>query len=247
MTMALALVGATSCSRDSVQNTLAPGTENARLAATASAIQSITLPFDANNFKNGVENIYFPLAPGTKWAYRQETPEGVETNPVEVTRDSKTILGVKVTVVHDQVYLGGSLKENTFDWYAADKNGNVWYFGEDTKTIENGAVVSTEGSWEAGRNGAKAGIVMLAHPEVGDVYQQENSPGIVADMARVKALNETVVTPYGTLTDCLKTQEFTSIEPGSRAFKFYGRGIGIVMEDENKNGGPVVLTSFSMP
>jgi hypothetical protein len=247
MTMALALVGATSCSRDSVQNTLAPGTENARLAATASAIQSITLPFNADNFKNGVANIYFPLAPGTKWAYRQETPEGVETNPVEVTRDSKTILGVKVTVVHDQVYLGGSLKENTFDWYAADKNGNVWYFGEDTKTIENGAVVSTEGSWEAGKNGAKAGIVMLAHPEVGDVYQQENSPGIVADMARVKALNETVVTPYGTLTDCLKTQEFTSIEPGSRAFKFYGRGIGIVMEDENKNGGPVVLTSFSTP
>jgi len=247
LTMALALLGATSCSRDSVQNTLAPGTGAAPLAASASAVRTITIPFDANNFKNGVENIYFPLAPGTKWAYRQETPEGVETNPVEVTQDNKTILGVKVTVVHDQVFLNGSLKEDTFDWYASDKDGNVWYFGEDTKTIENGVVVSTQGSWEAGTNGAQAGIIMLANPNVGDVYQQENSPGIVADMGRVKALNETVVTPYGTLTGCLKTQEWTALEPGSRAFKFYGRGIGIVMEDENKNGGPVVLTTFSTP
>src|SRR5258705_13011738 len=119
LTMALTLLGATSCSRDSVQNTLAPGTGAAQLAASASAVRTITIPFDANNFKNGVENIYFPLPPGTKWAYRQETPEGVETDTVEVTRDNKTILGVKVAVVRDQVYLNGSLKEDTFDWYAS--------------------------------------------------------------------------------------------------------------------------------
>ncbi len=247
LTLALGLLGATSCSRDSTLNALAPGTQNASLAADASAVRTITIPFDANDFKNGVANVYFPLATGTKWTYRQETPEGVETNSVEVTQDSKTILGVNVAVVHDAVFLNGSLKEDTFDWYASDKDGNVWYFGEDTKTIQNGVVVSTQGSWEAGKNGAQAGLIMLAHPAVGDVYQQENSPGIVEDMARVKALNETVVTPYGTLTGCVKTQEWTPLETGSRAFKFYGRGIGIVMEDENKNGGPVVLTAFSAP
>jgi hypothetical protein len=245
--LTLALVSAASCSRDSVPNTLAPGIEAGRFAADISAASTITIPFDANNFKSGAPNVYFPLAPGTTWNYRQETPDGVETNPVEVTRDSKSILGVKVTVVHDQVFLNGSLSEDTFDWYASDKDGNVWYFGEDTKTIDHGVVVTTEGSWEAGKNGAQPGIVMLAHPQVGDVYQQENSPGIVADMARVKALNETVVVPYGTLTGCLKTQEWTPLETGSRAFKYYGPGIGIVMEDENKAGGPVVLTSFSKP
>jgi hypothetical protein len=148
--------------------------------------------------------------------------------------------------VHDQIFLNGTLAEDTFDWYAPDNQGNVWYFGEDTKSFEGGTV-STEGSWEAGQNGALPGIIMLAHPKVGDTYQQENSPGVVADMARVKDLSTTVTVPYGTFTGCIKTQEWTPLETGSRAFKYYAPGIGIVVEEENKAGGPVELTGFSTP
>jgi hypothetical protein len=107
-------------------------------------------PFDATDFVAGIDNPYFPLLPGTVFHYRSETPDGIETNNVAVTRDSKQILGVNVTVVHDQVFLDGELAEDTFDWYAQDTEGNVWYFGEDSKEIEDGQVVSTEGSWEAG-------------------------------------------------------------------------------------------------
>ena len=241
----VAVLGLWSCSKEGALNTLAPRSAQS-LATASSTTQTITIPFDSNNFSTHRPNSFFPLVPGTTYDYRQETPDGVETNHVAITQDTKMIVGVTTTVIRDQVYLEGVLKEDTFDWYASDKDGNVWYFGEDTKTFANGQVVSTLGSWEAGKANAQAGIIMLAHPVIGDVYQQENSP-VVADMARVKALNETAVVPYGTLTGCLKTQEWTPIEPGSRAFKLYAPGIGTVMEDENKAGGPVLLTGFSTP
>jgi hypothetical protein len=240
-----ALVGVASCSRDGARNPLGPASLSAPSAASGlNATRTITIPFNSSNFTAGAPNVYFPLVPGTRYAYRQETPEGVETDTVDVTGDTKTILGVATTVVHDRVYLEGALQEDTFDWYASDNDGNVWYFGEDTKEIPTG---STTGSWEAGQAGAQPGIIMLAHPMVGDTYQQENSPGVVADMARVKGLDETAVTPFATYTGCLKTQEWTPIEPGSRAFKFYAPNVGTVVEDENKSAGPVLLTLFVTP
>jgi len=234
------------CGNSPVRNTLAPtGSPSAVVPATAASQADVVIPFDPANFPGTVQNPYFPLVPGTIYTYRQETPEGVEINTVEVTRHTKTILGVQTTIVHDQVLLNGALSEDTFDWEALDKNGNVWYFGEDTRTL--GPPVSTTGSWEAGVNGAQPGVIMLAHPSIGDTYLQENAPGVVADQARVKSLNETITVPYGTFTNCLKTQEWTPIEPGSRAFKYYARGIGTIEEDENHNGGPVVLTDFHTP
>lgn len=190
----------------------------------------ITLPFDASNFTNPAANPYFPITPGTEWSYVEHTDEGIETNTVEVTHQTKTILGVSVHVVHDRVYLNGSLKEDTFDWYAGDNDGNVWYFGEDTKEIENGGVISTEGSWEAGKAGAQAGIIMLADPKVGDTYYQENAPGVVADQGKVQSLKETAVVPYGTFYPCLQTSEWTHLEPGNRSAKYYAAGIGVVLE-----------------
>ena len=240
-----ALLGLASCSNQGARNALAPNTQDAlSLTGDPLATRTISIPFDASNFTEGVQNNYFPLLPGAIYSYRQDTPDGVETDTVEVTHSTKVIAGVTTFVVHDRVYLEGALKEDTFDWYAPDKDGNVWYFGEDTRDIATG---STAGSWEAGKAGAQAGIIMLAHPMVGDTYQQENSPGVVADMARVKGLNETAVVPYGTLTGCIKTQEWTPLEPGSRAFKLYAPGIGTVMEDENHSGGPVVLTGVTGP
>jgi len=219
------------------------------LAAGGAAVNAnetrIAPPFSASNFTAGVANPYFPLTPGLFLIYRQDTPDGVEIDTVEVTHDTKGILGVTTTVVHDRVYLNGALSEDTFDWYAADNDGNVWYFGEDTRTV--GPPVSTTGSWEAGQAGALPGLIMLAHPMVGDVYQQENAPGVVADEARVKGLDETITVPYGTFTGCIKTQEWTPIEPGSRAFKYYASGVGTVLEAENKKGGPVELTAVIRP
>jgi len=240
--LTVAVLALASCSNQGTHNALAP-TSAQSLAGDPSATQTITIPFEAGDFAIHTPNNLFPLIPHTLYVYSQETPEGVEIDSVTVTPDTKAIVGVTTTVVRDKVYLNGSLKEDTFDWYASDKDGNVWYFGEDTKDVSG----STQGSWEAGKNNAQPGIIMLADPHVGDVYQQENSPGIVADMARVKDLDDTAVTPYRTFTGCLKTQEWTPLESGSRAFKHYAPGVGNVREDENKAGGPVVLTSFTTP
>ena len=152
----------------------------------ASLSSSATAPhFDPKNFVRGVDNRFFPLPPGTRFIYvGQEDGEPVR-NLSDVTRREKTILGVKVTVVLDRVYQSGELKEKTLDWYAQDKKGNVWYLGEDSKEYENGVVVSTAGSWEAGKNGARGGIIMPAHPHVGQLTQQEFAAGVAEDMARV--------------------------------------------------------------
>ena len=203
----------------------------------------VEVPFDPANFVARVDNPFFPLTRGTVLSYS----DGTETDQLEVTRDTKNILGVAVTVVHDRVYVAGSLTEDTLDWYAQDGAGNVWYFGEDTKELDHGVVTSTEGSWEAGVNGAKAGIIMLAHPALGDTYYQENAPGVVADQGRVKGLNETATVPYGTFTGCVKTQEWTPLEPGNRAFKFYASGFGTVLEVPNRGEGPVELVAVTRP
>jgi len=224
---------------------LAPQAQTARAGTADPNATPIAIPFDRLNFVNGVQNAYFPLIPGAVYSYRQETRDGVETNEIEVTSETKVILGVTTFVVHDRVFLEGALKEDTFDWYAPDKDGNVWYFGEDTREL--GPPVSTTGSWEAGKNGAQAGIIMLAHPMIGDTYYQENAPGVVADQARVKGLNETAATPFRTFVGCVKTQEWTPIEPGTRAFKFYAANVGPVLEVPNQGGGPVELTAFSKP
>jgi hypothetical protein len=139
-----------------------------------------TPPFDANNFASGVTNPFLPWTPGTINFYRGQSEGEIQTDSVEVTNDSKTILGVAVTVVHDRVYTAGELTEDTFDWYAQDKDGNVWYLGEDTKELENGQVVSTEGSWEAGVGGAQPGIIMWGDPaaHIGEEYRQEFSRGV---------------------------------------------------------------------
>lgn len=241
----LALIG---CSNEGARTGQAPLGPNAQSAQAVTADPNATrieIPFVAANFVAGVQNPYFPLVPGTVLTYRQETQDGVETDTVTVTHDTKTILGVTTFVVHDAVYLNGALAEDTFDWYAPDKDGNVWYFGEDTREL--GPPVSTVGSWEAGKDGAQAGIIMLAHPQVGDTYYQENAPSVVADQARVKGLNETATVPYGTFTGCIKTQEWTPLEPGNRAFKFYASGFGTVLEEPNQGGGPVELISVIRP
>jgi len=218
--------------------TLGAGCGPERVAAPEfSKSQLPAFPSDPSGFVSGIDNPYLAFVPGRVFRYRSETAEGVETNVVEVTNQTKRILGIAATVVHDQGYLDGALVEDTFDWYAQDTQGNVWYLGEDSKQIQNGVVVGTEGSWEAGVNGASAGLIMLAHPTVGTQYQQEFAAGVAEDMAKVLSLSATAEVVFGAFTGCLKTEEWTPLEPGSREAKFYAPGVGLVLELQPKGGG----------
>jgi hypothetical protein len=195
-------------------------------------------PFDPSGFVATITNPYLPQTPGTVYHLRSETPEGTEINIITITHDTKQILGVTVRVVHDQVFLNGELTEDTFDWEAQDAQGNVWYFGEDSKELENGQVVSTEGSWEAGKNGAHPGIIMLANPQPGRRYVQEDAPDVAEDRAMVLGLKASVDVPYGHFDNCLHTQEWTLLEHGDREHKFYCPGVGLV-EEVHPAGGHI--------
>ncbi len=205
-------------------------------AADTGTIQT-PLEIDPDNFVGQVDNPYFPLEPGTTFIYRGET-EGVPTrNETYVTYDTKVILGVTCTVVHDQAFEEGVLVEDTFDWYAQDVDGKVWYFGEDTKELdENGNVISREGSWEAGVNGAEPGIIMLADPKKGDRYQQEFAPDVAEDMAQVLGFEESLCVRYGCFEDVLVTKEWTPLERGVVENKYYAKGVGFIFGIMVKGG-----------
>jgi len=201
------------------------------------------------SWAGSVTNAYFPLPPGTVWQYRSQTPEGLETTRVEVLHDTKTLQGVQATIVHDQVSLDGSLVEDTFDWFAQDGEGNVWYLGEDSKEIENGQVVSTEGSWEWGVDGGLPGVVMWADPGVhlDAEYRQEYSKGVAEDLARVVSLNESVEVPFGSFSGCLKNQERNALESGSAEVKYYCPDVGTVLETDESGGQRDELTAVTPP
>ncbi len=191
---------------------------------------NVIIPFDAANFTGGpVDNPFHPLTPGTMWVYEGTTADGLERVEVEVTANTKTILGVVCVEVHDREFLDGELIEDTLDWFAQDADGNVWYFGEDSKTIENGVVVGTEGSWEAGVAGALPGIIMLAAPAVGQVYMQENAPGIAEDLGHVAAVGVSETTPLGTYNGCVQTEDYNPLDPEIED-KFYAPGVGLILE-----------------
>ena len=198
----------------------------------------------AGVFVSGISNPYLNFAPGRTFHSEGDSPDGHETIVTQVTNDTKLIMGVTTTVVHDQGYVNGVLAEDTFDWYAQDSAGNVWYFGEDSKEIVDGQVVSTEGSWEAGVNGAEPGIAMLADPEKGDRYRQEFAEGVAEDAAKVVSLKESVTVPYGSFTGCLETLETTALEPGVHEYKFYASGTGQLLE-LGKHGERIELVSIT--
>lgn len=197
------------------------------------------------NFDGGRSNSFFPLTIGTIRTYEGLTVEGLETIVVTVTPDTRTILGIQCAVVRDIAYLDGEVIEDTLDYYATDDSGNVWYFGENTVEYENGLAVSTHGAWIAGEDGAKPGIVMKANPQVGAVYRQEFAPSEAEDAAEVIARNRRVATPAGTFTGCVKTEDFTPIEPDALEYRFYAPGIGVVREVNAETGEIVNLVEVS--
>lgn len=188
---------------------------------------------DPADFVTGVDNPFFPLVPGTIYHYVAHTDAGEETGRTEVLSDTKTILGIAATIVHDQVFVDGELSEDTFDWYAQNKAGDVWYMGEDTRELENGQVVSTEGSWEAGVDGAKPGIIAWGDPaaHVGEEYRQEFSAGVAEDFGKVVAVDQSVTVPYGSFTGCIRTEDRSALEPDVLENKVYCPQIGITLEE----------------
>ena len=188
------------------------------------------------DFVAGIDNPFMPLVPGTTFVYRAETPDGTEINNVFVTHDTKQILGVTCTVVHDTVMLDGVLTEDTFDWFAQNKSGSVWYFGEDSKELSGGVVVSTEGSWEAGVDGALPGIVMQAIPRKGAAYRQEFAADVAEDMAKVLRLNGSASVPYGDFDDLMITKEWSPLERGAIEQKYYAEGLGLILTRSLKGG-----------
>jgi hypothetical protein len=190
----------------------------------------------ASEFGGVIDNPYLPLIPGTTLKYKGKLDGEPGTDVFTVTNQTKPILGVATTVIHDQVFIKGKLAEDTFDWYAQDSAGNVWYFGEDTKELENGQVVSTEGSWEAGVNKAKAGIFMPAVPQVGQVFKQEDAKNVAEDCSRIVDLNASVRTPFISSDSALKTEEFSLLEPGVLDNKFYVPNVGLVREQTVEGG-----------
>jgi hypothetical protein len=195
---------------------------------------------DPADFVAKVDNPYFPLEPGTVLVYEGQSDGEREVVTIRVTGRTKEILGVTCVVVRDTVEVAGEIHEDTFDWYAQDVDGNVWYMGEDTKEFEDGEVVSTEGAWEAGVDGALPGVIMPADPQVGLAYTQEHYAGEAEDKGKILALGESVTVPEGSFEDVVVTEDWTPLEPKILERKYYAPGIGVVFEEIVKGGEGVL-------
>ncbi|MDA1190690.1 MAG: hypothetical protein O3A46_03285 [Candidatus Poribacteria bacterium] len=201
---------------------------------------------DPANFTEPVQNPYWPLRVGDHYVYEGVSDGEPERIVVTVTAETRVVMGVTCVVVQDDVYEDGELVETTQDWFATDNDGNVWYFGEDTKEVEDGVVVSTHGAWEAGVDGALPGIVMWANPMVGDAYRQEYYEGEAEDMAEVLSLTASETTPLGSYTDMVKTKEWTPLDPEPIEEKYYAKDIGFVLEVKVRGGvARIALVEFT--
>jgi hypothetical protein len=258
---AMLVLAACSTSTPSASSLATPSASTPTASASAAASASAT-PFpaaydegapyaptlDPATFVATVDNPYFPLVPGTRWTMKSHGAEGGETTITLVTHRTKTIMGIPCTVVRDEVDKNGELKELTFDWYAQDAEGNVWYMGEQTAEYQNGKVSTRAGSWEAGVDGAEPGIIMPADPIVGLTYRQEYLAGEAEDLAKVVDTSSHADTPFRAFDDVWVTEDWTPLEPKVVERKFYARGVGLVMEQLVKGGsGTNQLTDYTSP
>jgi hypothetical protein len=199
------------------------------------------------DFVDAIDNPYLPFTPGARWTYEATSDGESEVTEVVVLDERREVMGVQATVVRDTVSVDGEVVEDTYDWYAQDREGNVWYLGEDTKEYEDGEVVSTEGAWEAGVDGALPGIVMQARPEVGQAYRQELYAGEAEDMAEVVETGAAKSIALGDYDDVVVIEEWNPLEPDVVEHKYYAPGIGPIAEEKVAGGDEVVeLTEHSV-
>jgi len=191
---------------------------------------------DPANFVATIDNPYFPLQPGTTFIYGGQMPGGFERDEFAVTHNTRVIQGVTCVEVHDSVFTGGVLTEDTLDWFAQDRDGNVWYFGENTHELEDGLISTIAGTFMGGVNNDKPGIIMKAHPAVGDFCRQEFSLNNAEDYAQTLSLDEVVTVRAGTFDHCLKSEETTPLEPDLLEDKFYAPGVGNILTVDVNTG-----------
>jgi hypothetical protein len=235
------------------------GTSNSspEAAPAQAAASNLGLPqgsepvkLDPAEFSTEITNPYWPMKPGSRWVYSEgDAVGGKQRVVIEVTDQTKTIAnGVEARVVRDTVTENGQPIEVTDDWYAQDSDGNIWYLGEDTAEYENGKVVSRAGSFEAGVDGAQAGIAMPADPEPGLSYRQEYYKGEAEDKGAVITVGEEhVQVPFGYYAkDVLMTRDLVPTEPKVQELKFYAPGVGPLLSlHTDGNLGHAELVSYT--
>jgi hypothetical protein len=202
---------------------------------------------DPADFSTTIDNPYWPMSPGSKWVYKETGPDGVLDVEVTVTDQTKTMAnGVEARVVHDAVTKGGKPFELTDDYYAQDADGNIWYLGESTAEYEDGKVSSRAGSFEAGADGAEAGIALPANPEAGMQYRQEFLKGEAEDSARVLGFATRVAVPFGEFESVLQTEDLNPLDkPVQVENKFYAKGVGPLLTLSATEAGREELISYT--
>jgi hypothetical protein len=192
------------------------------------------------DFVDRIDNQYLPWIPGSTWVYEGREGDEVERIEVEVLSETRLVNGVTATIVRDRVYVDGELIEDTFDWYAQDTDGNVWYLGEDSKEYEDGEVTSTAGSWEWGVDNALPGVIMWAAPQVGQAYRQEFYRDEAEDVAEVARRDVSVTVPFGTFDGVIVIKEWNPMEPDVVEEKYVAPGVGVVKEQKIEGGDETV-------
>ena len=204
---------------------------------------------DPARFTTVIDNPYWPMPAGARWVYRETSEDGGEQRvEVTVTDETRRVMGIEARVVHDVVTEDGAVVEDTYDWYAQDADGNVWYFGEDTKEYEAGKVVTTAGSWEAGVDGAQPGVIVPASPEPGLTYRQEYYAGEAEDAATVLSVDERAQVPAGSFEGLLLTKDYTPLDPEILEYKLYAPGVGpVLVLAISGRGGREELVEYELP
>lgn len=212
--------------------------------SSSAAIPHIDL--DPARFVRRIDNAWWPMANGTSWRFRRIAGGTTTRIKVAVTNRTRTVRGIEATVVHSVSFVNGELAEDTHDWYAQDSSGNVWYLGKDARQYDNGAVVGTAGSWEAGVDGAQAGIIVPANPEVGTAYREEHRPDGADIRGRIVSFGQPVEVPGGVFARTLVSEATTLLEPRVREHRIFARGVGPVLTiDVSQRGGRVELIRFT--
>ncbi len=198
------------------------------------------------DFVDVIDNPYFPLAEGSRWVYEGDDGEGLERIEVVVTGERRDVMGVSTWLVQDTVTVDGEIVEDTFDYFAQDRDGNVWYFGEDSREFEGGVAVNADGSWEAGIDGALPGIVMPADPEPGFSYRQEYLAGEAEDMGEILEIGVPKDIALDTFDDVVITEDWSPLEPEIIEEKWYARGLGQIRSTHTAGQtGTVELVEFT--
>ena len=194
--------------------------------------------------KTVAPNRFFPLIPGSQWVYGSPS----QTVTVDVLGKSEPFGGVACTVVHDVVKHNGQTIQDTLDWFAQKTDGSVWYCGEQSEELLNGRVIDVGGSWRAGTDQARPGIIMQAAPHVGDTYRQEFALGDAEDAAMIRSIHGSATVPAAACADgCLVIREFTPLEPDAREDKYYAPNIGQILTVDRVTGERLGLIRYRIP